>query len=129
MFNNLIGLQYKWGSHPLHNSGFTDCFALSMEIRRRLGLHDFYADYQWVYENYEEGQVSARQILQWVWKHTERTDKARAGAIFKVFGLGYSRIALATVIDDENALLISSSRGVVAVPFAKVAKRKFYWAD
>ena len=57
MLNSLIGLEYKWGAHPNDGSGFTDCFALSMEVRRRLGLHDFYPEFQWVYDEYEEEKV------------------------------------------------------------------------
>ena len=38
--NDLIGLQYAWGHGPLDGSGFTDCFQLSCEVRRRLGLND-----------------------------------------------------------------------------------------
>jgi hypothetical protein len=41
MLNSLIGLEYKWGAHPNDGSGFTDCFALSMEVRRQTGLARF----------------------------------------------------------------------------------------
>ena len=128
-FNDLIGLQYKWGAHPADGSGFTDCFALSMEARRRLGLHDFFPEFQWVYEAYEDEGVGGRQILQWIWQRAERTKEARIGAVFRTKGCNGAGIALATVIDNETALLIGPGKRVIALPFATVAKGNFYWAD
>lgn len=127
-FNDLIGLEYKWGAHPVDGSGFTDCFALVMEVRKRLGLHDFYQDYSWVYEAYDCEAVSGRQILKWMWQKGQRSDTARPGALFRSPGAAQG-IALAVVINSEYALMIGPAKKVIAVPFATVAKGKFYWAE
>jgi hypothetical protein len=127
MLNSLIGLEYKWGAHPNDGSGFTDCFALSMEVRRRLGLHDFYPEFQWVYSNYEEESVSGRQILQWMWQRTERTSVPIVGSLFRAPS-PHGGIALATVVDDDRAIMIGPGKRVIAMPFAKVIKRHFHWA-
>jgi len=128
-FNDLIGLQYKWGAHPLDNNGFTDCFALVMEVRRRLGLRDFYPDFKWVYEAYGHEGVRGRQILRWFWDYGQRINSAREGAIFRTMGANATGLALAVVIDSDSALLIGPSGRVIALPFAKVAGGRFYWAD
>jgi hypothetical protein len=127
MLNSLIGLEYKWGAHPNDGSGFTDCFALSMEVRCRLGLHDFYPEFQWVYSNYEEESVSGRQILQWMWQRTERTSVPIVGSLFCAPS-PHGGIALATVVDDDRAIMIGPGKRVIAMPFAKVIKRHFHWA-
>jgi hypothetical protein len=129
VFNDLIGLEYRWGARPSDGSGFTDCFALVMEVRRRFGLHDFYPDFQWVYEAYGHEGVGGRQILRWFWDHGQRINDAREGAIFRTMGANATGLALAAVIDSENALLIGPSQRVIALPFAKVASGRFYWAD
>jgi hypothetical protein len=100
-----------------------------MEIRKRLGLHDFRKDFSWIYDSYNEHSLTAKQILRWVWKHGERTTIARPGALFVTKGASGTGLALVTVTDDSLALLIGPSGRVIALPFAKVAKGKFYWAD
>jgi hypothetical protein len=128
-FNDLIGLQYKWGAHPSDKSGFTDCFALSMEARRRMGLHDFFPEFQWVYKEYDDEGVGGRQILRWIWERAQRTTEACNGAVFRTKGRDGGGIALATVINEQDALLIGPSKRVIVLPFATVTKGKFYWAD
>ena len=127
MLNSLIGLEYKWGAHPNDDSGFTDCFALSMEVRRRLGLHDFYPEFQWVYDEYEEEKVAGSQILKWVWEKGERIKQPRKGAIFRAPSFT-GGIALACVVDDDSAIMIGPGKRVIAMPFAKVVKGQFHWA-
>ena len=39
--NDLIGLQYQWGARFADGKGYTDCFQLVCEIRKRLGLSDY----------------------------------------------------------------------------------------
>ena len=129
VFNDLIGLEYKWGAHPLDNNGFTDCFALVMEARRRMGLRDFYPDFKWVYDAYGHEGVKGRQILRWFWDYGQRINSAREGAIFRTMGANATGLALAAVIDSDSALLIGPSGRVIALPFAKVACGRFYWAD
>jgi hypothetical protein len=128
LFNDLLGLQYQWGAHPSDGSGLTDCFALSMEIRRRLGLHDFYAEFQWVYKEYGHEGVSAKQIIQWMRERSKIITEPRNGALFRHCSPGRN-VALATVIDDFYAILLGPSQRVIVAPLATVAKGKFYWAD
>jgi hypothetical protein len=127
MLNDLIGLQYKWGAHPMDGSGFTDCFALSMEVRRMLGLHDFYPEFKWVYDLYEEEEVGGLQVLKWIWAKSERIKQPRAGALFRASSFSGS-IALATVVSDDRAIMIGPGKRVIALPFANVVKGKFHWA-
>lgn len=127
-FNDLIGLEYKWGAHPADGSGFTDCFALTMEARRRLGLYDFYQDYSWVYGAYDNEGVGGKQILKWIWEKGQRCNTPRPGALFRSPGAAQG-IALAAVINDELSLMIGPAKKVIVVPFATVAKGKFYWAE
>lgn len=128
MFNDLIGLPYKWGAFPGDGSGFTDCFGLSMTIRARLGLHDFRLDYAWLYEHYDETTLSGRQIVKWLWERGEKIPFARPGAVFMNHG-GASGVALATVIDPSIAMLIGHSGRAIMAPLATVARGRFYWAE
>lgn len=127
MLNSLIGLEYKWGAHPNDGSGFTDCFALSMEVRRRLNLYDFYPEFEWVYHQYETEGVNGQQILRWIWQRTERSSVPIIGALFRAPS-SHGAIALATVIDDDRAIMIGPGKRVIAMPFAKVVKGNFHWA-
>ena len=127
MLNDLIGLKYKWGRHPKDGTGFTDCFALSMEVRRILGFHDFYPEFKWVYDQYEEEGVSGVQILKWLWARGERIKQPRPGALFRAPSMN-GAIALATVVNDDRAIIIGPGKTVIAMPFASVVKGKFHWA-
>jgi hypothetical protein len=128
MFNDLIGLEYRWGCRPGDNSGFTDCFGLTMEIRSRLGLYDFYPDFEWVYEKHKEETIAARQILKWLWARGERIQDARAGAVFRNASQK-GHVALAAVIDPSSAMFLGSDQRVICAPLATVARGKFFWAD
>jgi hypothetical protein len=50
--NDLIGLAYRWGCRPGDGSGCTDCFQLVCAVRRRLGLPDHAAQFEWVYRDH-----------------------------------------------------------------------------
>lgn len=127
-YNDLIGLEYKWGAHPLDGAGCTDCFALTMEIRRRMGLHDFYPDFRWMYDAYDAEKVPGQQILKWIWANGVRIKEPKVGAIFR--GPSFSNaIALAGIVSPNEALMIGPKGKVIVVPFAKVAKGLFYWAE
>lgn len=125
---DLLGLEYQWGAHPSQGNGFTDCFALSMEIRRRAGLHDFYPDFQWVYDEYETEGVGGKQILRWIWEKGKKIKEPRLGAVFRGPSYGQA-IALAAVVSSQEAIMIGPSKRVIMAPLAKVTKGHFYWAD
>lgn len=71
--NDLIGLRYAWAHKPSDGTGFTDCFQLSCEIRKRLGLIDHSPLYSWVYEQYTEATFSARQLARFLLTSGKRT--------------------------------------------------------
>jgi hypothetical protein len=127
-FNDLIGLQYQWGARPRDRSGFTDCFALSMEARKRMGLRDYSPVFQWVYDQFAPEKVGGRQIIRWLWQYSEKTKICRNGAMFYISS-GNSGIALATVVHDYSALFIGPSKRVIVAPLATVTRGKFFWAD
>ena len=77
--NDLIGLRYAWGHRPSDGSGFTDCFQLSCEIRKRLGLIDHSSLYSWVYEQYTEATFSARQLARFLLTSGTRTTSPSTG--------------------------------------------------
>jgi hypothetical protein len=60
MINDLIGLNYKAGARYFDGCAEIDCFALLCETRRRLGLYDYEAEFQWVYE---EEKLPVRKIV------------------------------------------------------------------
>ena len=125
MFNDLIGMPYRWGACPSDGSGFTDCFGLSMEVRKRLGLHDFRPEFAFIYE---QEAVSVKQILKWLWERGEKLKEPRNGAVF-CNGGRETGIALATVCDNDRAILLGPSKRVIMAPLATVARGKFYWAN
>lgn len=126
-FHDLIGLEYQWGAKPSDRSGFTDCFGLTMEVRSRLGLHSFYPDFAWMYEQYNEQTISGKQIMKWLWEKGQRISKPQAGAIFRI--RAERSIALAAVTPGDNALFIGPNKRVICVPLAKVARGRYFWAD
>ena len=61
--NDLIGLQYRWGARPSDGTNETDCFQLSCEVRRRLGLADVSSEFEWVYEEYTAETLSRMRLI------------------------------------------------------------------
>lgn len=127
-FNDLIGLQYDWHSEPADTNGHTNCFALCMEVRKRLGLNDFINQYRHLYKDTEENEIGLRQILRLIRLHGKRIFEARPGAVFYSQSVN-GQIAMAVVVDETNALMLAPGGRVICLPFAKVAKGYYYWAD
>jgi hypothetical protein len=84
--NDLIGLQYAWGHRPLDGSGFTDCFQLSCEVRRRLGLNDHAAAYAWVYKKYNEASFTAQRLARFLLTSGVRTLQPITGDMILLSG-------------------------------------------
>ena len=64
--NDLIGLSYRWGCRPGDGTGNTDCFQLVCAVRRRLGLPDHAAQFEWVYREHTPqtfGLLHLRRLL------------------------------------------------------------------
>lgn len=127
-YNDLIGLRYQWGYRPGDGSGFTDCFGLAMEARVREGLSDRFEDFAWVYEQYREEDVGIRRILQWL-KENCRVEKAPRNGSMLCFLAGRRRAALATVVHDDQCLLITPGGQVTLLPLAIVTRGKYYWTE
>lgn len=127
-WNDLIGLQYKFGTSPEDGSGFTDCFSLCMEVRKRLGLKLLRRDFQWVYDEYSETTLTTKQILKWFTTYGEIITSPRPGAIFGI-PHGAMMFPMAVVASEGDCLFISPGKMVVAAPLSLMAPSKFFWAD
>lgn len=108
MFNDLLGLRYRYGASPEDGSGFTDCFQLVCTVRRRLGLSDWAPRFAWVYEQFPEG-VTYRQLFRWVLENGDEYFLPKPGNVFLV----NEQDAALGVVTPEGLLYISTHRQVV----------------
>lgn len=127
-YNDLIGLKHKYAARPSDGEGFTDCWLLCMEVRKRLGLKHLETSYPWVYKDYEEEELTIRKILRWLLSFGEKITEPRPGAVFYLPG-GKSLLAMAVVADDGNCLFLGPSKMVVAAPVSMVQPKYYFWAD
>lgn len=111
--NDLIGLRYGWGHRPDDGSGKTDCFQLTCEARKRLGLKDYQHQFDWVYQSYTESTFRYRLIFRWLKENGTRIKDQCPGAVLVL--PGRVGLALATVLDD-SILFIAPSQNVVRSP-------------
>lgn len=127
-YSDLIGLKHKYAASPEDGEGFTDCWLLCMEVRRRLGLKHLRSSFPWVYEDYKEEELTVRRILRWLLTHGEVIKEPRPGAIFYLPG-ARSLLAMAVVADGSDCLFLGPSKMVVAAPLSMVRPKKYFWAD
>jgi len=127
-YSDLIGLKYKHAARFSDGEGFTDCWLLCMEVRKRLGLKHLETSYPWVYRDYKEEELTIRKILRWLLRFGEKITEPRPGAIFYLRG-GKSLLAMAVVADDGNCLFLGPSKMVVAAPISMVRTKYYFWAD
>lgn len=127
-YSDLIGLKHKYAASPRDGEGYTDCWLLCMEVRRRLGLQKLEDAFPWVYRDYKEEELTIFRILRWLLKLGERITEPRPGAIFYLPG-NKSLLAMAVVADDGNCLFLGPSKMVVAAPVSMVRPKYFFWAD
>lgn len=127
-FNDLIGLEYDWPSSPSDGNGKTNCFAMCMEARKRLGLTDFRDQFKELYENTIPGEISVKQIIRLLKTYGQSIREPRPGAVFCLPSTNRS-VAMAVVIDDQDCLILSPGKRVIRMPFATVTKNKYYWAE
>ena len=127
-YSDLIGLQYKFGARFLDGNGFTDCWHLCIEVRRRLGLKNLEGAWPFIYDCYDEEELTVRKILRWFLTYGEKIFDTRPGAFFYLPG-GSSLVALAVVADDGNCLFLSPGKMVVAAPVSLVKPKYYFWAD
>ena len=112
--NDLIGLQYAWGHRPLDGSGFTDCFQLSCEVRRRLGLNNPTAAADRMYVKYDESSFTSKQLARFLLTHGVRTLEPIAGDMILLPG---GKGVLGT-LTDYGIIFISPGERVVHSPHA-----------
>lgn len=127
-YNDLIGLRHKYAASPEDGEGYTDCWLLCMEVRRRLGLKHTKESFPWVYRDFTEEELTVRKIFRWLLSYGEVIKEPRPGAVFYLPGAG-SLLAMAVVADESHCLFISESKMVVAAPLATVKPKKYFWAD
>jgi hypothetical protein len=121
--NDLIGLRYCWGHKPGDGSGKTDCFQLTCEARKRLGLKDYQSQFDWVYQSYTETTFRYRLVIQWLRENGRRIQTPTFGAVMLL--PGREGLALATVLDD-SILFIAPSQNVVRSPIPEGFGRCFW---
>jgi hypothetical protein len=63
MINDLIGLRHETAATFSPHCKTIDCFALFSEVRHRLGMRDYYADFEWVYGEMDDGKLPLKKIL------------------------------------------------------------------
>lgn len=110
--NDLIGLEYKWGHKPSDGSGFTDCFQLSCEIRKRLGLVDHSPLYSWVYEQYTESTFTPRRLARFLFQSGVRCSTASIGDMILV---NAAAGALGTVT-EHGIMYLGQEKRVILAP-------------
>jgi hypothetical protein len=122
-FNDLIGLSYRWAASPLDGSGFTDCFQLTCEARRRLKLADYGPRFAWVYEKYDENTFNRKLLLRWLLQNGRRLREPCAGAVALLPAT--TGFALGTILED-GALFLSPGGAVIRAPLPKNVGHYFW---
>jgi hypothetical protein len=112
--NDLIGLEYAWGHRPSDGTGKTDCFQLSCEVRRLLGMANFASAYQWVYDQYTEDSLPNRRLVRFLLESGKRIAIPAPGAMALFAG---ERAALGTVTDYGIMFIAPGGRAVHAPSF------------
>lgn len=127
MFNDLVELRYGWGHHPADGSGFTDCFQLACEVRRRMGLRDLAPDFAWVYTRYNEVSFPRAQVLRWLYREGAEIPVARPGSLaYLPTDLG--AVALGTCTDG-GLIFIAPGQNVVQTPGVPASLARLFWMD
>jgi hypothetical protein len=112
--NDLIGLEYAWGHRPGDGTGKTDCFQLSCEVRKLLGMFSFANTYQWVYDQYTEDSLPNRQLMRFLLESGKRIEVPTVGAMALFSG---EKAALGTVTDYGIVFIAPGGRVVHAPVF------------
>ena len=124
-FNDLIGLQYRWGAAPWEGNGHTDCFQLACEVHRRLGFSDYTAKFDWVYELFDETTFPKGQLARWLLQNGERLKEPKPGAVTLL--PAHVGSALGTILHD-GALFLSPAGTVIKAPLPS-GTGHFFWME
>lgn len=123
--NDLIGLRYGWGHRPGDGSGMTDCFQLTCEVRRRMGLGDYTEQFAWVYDRYDEQTFPRGRIARWLLQNGQRLPSARPGAVALLPGQAGAALGTAT---ENGVIFIAPGQNVVHAPVPACLAR-YFWMD
>lgn len=126
--SDLIGLKHRYAASPEDGEGYTDCLLLCLEVRKRLGLKATREAFRWVYEDYEEEELTVRRIFRWLFTYGEVIKEPRPGAIFYLPG-AKSLLAMAVVVDESRCLFLGPDKTVIAAPLQLVKAKRYFWAD
>jgi hypothetical protein len=121
--NDLIGLTYGWGHAPGDGSGKTDCFQLTCEARRRMGLSDYADKFAWVYDSYNDATFPRRLVIRWLIENGRRIDRPAIGAV--ALFPGFAGAALGAVT-DHGMLFLNGRQNVVHAP-VPVGIGHYFW--
>lgn len=111
--NDLIGLAYGWAHRPGDGSGKTDCFQLTCEVRRRMGLTDYADKFAWVYDKYVDATFPRQLVLRWLLENGERINAALPGAVALMPGVSGAALGAVT---DHGVIFLGVSQNVVHTP-------------
>ena len=123
--NDLIGLEYKWGSRFSDGTGRTDCFQLLCEIRQRLGLSDLAGRFAWTYESYTAETLRPMRLARWLLREGKRLKLPEHGAVALLSDS--TSPALGSVVDG-SIVFISPGKRVVRVVASRVPAY-YFWID
>jgi hypothetical protein len=121
--NDLIGLAYGWNCRPNDGSGKTDCFQLTCEARRRMGLTDYADQFAWVYERYTETTLPQSSIARWLLENGQRLTEPKVGAVMLLKG---QRIGALGTVTNHGVIFLSPGQNVVHAPIPNGMGR-FFW--
>ena len=123
--NDLIGLEYKWGASFADGSGYTDCFQLVCEVRKRLGLSDYSSKFQWAYDFYTQDTFKPIRLAKWLLQTGRRLTLPEHGAVALL--ADPTNPALGSVVDG-SIVFISAGKRVVRIPAPRVSAY-YFWID
>jgi len=123
--NDLIGLEYRWGSAFADGKGYTDCFQLVCEIRRRLGLSDYAGKFEWAYDSYTQDSFRPIRLARWLLETGTRLTLPVHGAVALL--ADPTTPALGSVVED-SIVFISAGKRVVSVSAQRVSAY-YFWID
>ena len=121
--NDLLFLRYGWGHKPDDGSGLTDCFQLTCEVMRRMGLRDYSPLFQWVYEQYDDDTFPRRKIVRWLLENGRRLDAPKEGAVALIDGTKGAALGTAT---DYGLIFLGPGGNVVHSPIVPPSIHYFW---
>jgi hypothetical protein len=119
--NDLIGLSYRWGCRPGDSSGCTDCFQLVCAVRRRLGLPDHAAQFEWVYREHTAETFGLLHLRRLLGMMADPVAEALPGDPILLRG---AAAALGVAVDD-GVMFIAPGQTVVMTPLPQGAGQRY----